>query len=257
MARTRLPDLQAVGIAHGQRGKFAVLRIDFDQRDVIAFVRADKFRVIVRAVAERNGNRLRSLHHVKIGEDISARIDHEARAGALHRNRFHEHIVFQRARHDVGHGGCGLAVNLHVRSLPRPASSPGFGSGKDDGDGFDVSAAGVRPSGCPPNTLPAPAPGPKPANESRRPGCLFLYSCTMSPSRVKQCLGSTATPGCVVLYAATRRAVAFIHDYKIRTAKSRCATQTISRILRLRFLLALQTARSPGRACVPTFPNNR
>src|ERR1700722_17750176 len=47
-----LADLQAVGIAHGQSGKVSVLRVDLDECDVVAFVGADKFRVVMRAVSQ-------------------------------------------------------------------------------------------------------------------------------------------------------------------------------------------------------------
>src|ERR1700726_3565165 len=48
-----------------------------------------------------------------IRENVAARVNHKTRARAFDWNRFHEHIIFQRSRDDVGHSRRSLAVDLY------------------------------------------------------------------------------------------------------------------------------------------------
>ena len=90
------------------------LGIDFHQRDIIALIRADKFCGVARLIAKHHFDGLCAFDDVKVGEDIAARINHEAGARAFHGNRVHKKIVFSSFGENIRDCRRGLAVNAHV-----------------------------------------------------------------------------------------------------------------------------------------------
>ncbi len=109
-----LADLQRAGISEGQGGDMLSLGIDFHQRDIIALVGADKFCRVSGLIAKHDFDGLRAFDHVKVGQDVAAGINHEARAGAFDGHGIHEEIILGGLGEDVGHGrGC-LPVDANV-----------------------------------------------------------------------------------------------------------------------------------------------
>ena len=101
-----------------------------------------------------------------VRQDVAVVVDDEARAGAFHRHGIEKEIVLEGARDDVGHGGRGLLVDLHVH-----ASSPVERLGRDPGT--KCSAATDRgerasPTAAPPDTRPARISSPAPRNRMAR-----------------------------------------------------------------------------------------
>ena len=109
-----LADLQRAGIADGQRGELVFAGIDLDQRHIVAHVRAHELGGKTQTVAERHFDGLRVFDHVIVGQNVTARIHHEAGARSFGRHRFHEHVVLHRARHDIRNRGRRCAVDPHV-----------------------------------------------------------------------------------------------------------------------------------------------
>ena len=109
-----LADQQIARIAQRQRRELFAFRIDLNQRNVVTRVRADVFCLVTRLVAQHHLDRLRSLDHVVIGQDVAVRVDHEPGARAFHRHGIKKEIVLHCARHDIRHCWRSLFVNAHV-----------------------------------------------------------------------------------------------------------------------------------------------
>src|SRR6266446_3699774 len=127
---------------------------------VVSLVGADKFRRVLVLVTEHDFDRLRFLDDVKIGEDVTARIDDKSGARPFDGHGVHEKVVFGGFGEDVRDGGGSLAVDANV---------DGFVSG-ESGVALGVRCGAAR-QGFHPAWLPraVPSAGPVSAqNEHQR-----------------------------------------------------------------------------------------
>jgi hypothetical protein len=118
--------------AHAHLGRIAELhhgepaRLDLHHRDVGRLVGAQHLALEFAPVGEAHAHLVRTLDHVRVGEDHAARVDDEARAHALHRalaRRVRNSETAQQLRRDAGRGGLGFGRlgrrDVHHRPLVR------------------------------------------------------------------------------------------------------------------------------------------
>ena len=121
-----LPDLERGGIPERQYRQRLFARFDLHQRHVVALIGTNKLCRMPRLVAQHHLNRLCALHDVKIRQDVALRVNHEAGACALDRNRVHPEIVFSRLCQNIGDGGRRLPVDANVQRFIATKGSIAF-----------------------------------------------------------------------------------------------------------------------------------
>ncbi len=95
-----------------------MIRLDLQYRQIAARILADDFGGISRGVLAYG-----HLHpagvgdDVRVGDNVSFRVNQEAGAGAFHGNGIHEEIVGDGLRGDVDNRGTGVPVNFDVITL--------------------------------------------------------------------------------------------------------------------------------------------
>src|SRR5271156_1415562 len=112
-----LSHLQVRRIPQRQSHQGFAFRLNLDQRHIVPRIGPNKLRRIPRLVPQNHFDRLRLLHHVKIRQNKSPRIDHKPRPRSFHRHRGHKKVILGSLRQNISHSAGSLPVDFDIDSL--------------------------------------------------------------------------------------------------------------------------------------------
>jgi hypothetical protein len=122
-----LPHHQGVGVAQRQRGELAA-GVDANQRQVVARVRTQDFRLVDFLVGQGDGQLRGAADHVVIGENFAGGLDDKTRAGSFRGRNAEEPVLAIHHRRDIHGGVAGILINRNIVLLVGRKSSR-FGGG--------------------------------------------------------------------------------------------------------------------------------
>src|SRR5580704_5573667 len=93
------------------------LRVNLNERDVVASILADEFRLVARQIAKRDLDSLRALHHMIVRQNVSVGINQEARPRSFDRHGIVEKIALNGARNDISDRRRRLTIDAYIFCL--------------------------------------------------------------------------------------------------------------------------------------------